>query len=152
MVDFKRASLSKKLKIICDGHVNEVKDCNNEAVCYFEFKEDNEDGPMGEHFFCETCMYKLFPRSSEEGIEESKLDMFGYKYRICKEGNRITYNHYGKPEEYPDGYIPPFMCVLEANKDYHAGWYFFDECGFTHGPFETFEETKELLRIYGETL
>ena len=51
-------------------------------------------------------------------------------------------------EEYPDAYIPPFMCVFEEDEDYHAGWYFFDECGEAHGPFETFEKAQEVLSKY----
>lgn len=88
MVDFKRALEAKKLIINCDGYVNCTESCENEATCYFEFTEDNEDGAAGSHSFCESCMRKLFPRASDEAIEDSKRDMFGYKYRKLKTNKR----------------------------------------------------------------
>jgi hypothetical protein len=83
---------------------------------------------------------------TDEQLKELEEEL--KKEPVISTQNRTTYNHHGKPEEYPDGYIPPFMCVLQDDKDYQAGWYFFDECGEAHGPFSTFEETRELLSKY----
>ena len=74
---------------------------------------------------------------TDEQLKELEEEL--KKEPIMNTQNRVTYKTNGKPEEYPDGYIPPFMSVLEEDKDYHAGWYFFDEHGDTHGPFETWE-------------
>jgi hypothetical protein len=38
--------------------------------------------------------------------------------------------------------------IREETEEYLAGWYFSDEIDRLHGPFGTFEETKELYENY----
>ena len=47
----------------------------------------------------------------------------------------------------------PYIFLFEKEtEDYLAGWYFADECEQLHGPFSTFEETKELYENYMKDL
>jgi hypothetical protein len=39
-------------------------------------------------------------------------------------------------------------CLTEENDGYLPGWYFSDEIGEMHGPFQTLEETEECLKNY----
>lgn len=87
MVDFKRALKAQKLKLECDGYVNEIEPCDNEAIYHTKgFCDENKQ--ERNHVLCEECYLSLFPRVSEQEREDSKYSMLGYKYRLLGEAPR----------------------------------------------------------------